>query len=120
MNLSPGTLNCSQAILYKVLAVGKKPTQVRKEFWIRLETAFIKLFNRIQRNQTNQRAHAKFEAVTTRMAKNIVEETIILVPEFDILAAHLLHRCTNIDVVLKKLRGESLVCFVFLSELERD
>src|ERR1035438_8971785 len=79
----------------------------------------VDYLDRVERDQANHGAEAKFIEVSIREAKNIVEEAVLLIPKLVVAAAHFLHGSTDVDEVLKELGRQQLVGAIEVGQFER-
>ena len=81
----------------------EEPLQVLAKNVERLRPFLFEPFDRVERNETDERADAKWNGGAVGKAQEIVEESIFFVPQRAI-ASHHLHRRADIDVVLEEFR----------------
>lgn len=55
--------------------------------------------------QAYQRPHTKLVKLAVRVTQNVVEKSILFVPQLIVAPAHLLHGGADVDVMLEKLRS---------------
>jgi hypothetical protein len=94
--------------------VADEPVHVGDEHRHRLELGLVEHVDRVERNQADQRADAELVELAARVAQDVVEEAVLLVPELVAAAAHPLHRAADVDEVLEELRRHRLVDLVGL------
>ena len=74
----------------------------------------------VERNQPDERAHFELVKAAIRIAEDVIEESILFIPQLIVAAAHVLHGAADVDEVLEELRGHRLVGTVLVRQLERD
>src|SRR5271156_5143997 len=85
---------------------------------MRIQIFTIEHLNRIQRDQPDHGAQAKFIEVSIGQPENVIKKTVLLVPKLIVAAAHLLHRRADVDEMLKEFGREQLICPVVVGQFE--
>ena len=73
-----------------------------------------------ERNQPDQRSHAKMMEFAVGVPQHIVEESGLLVPKLIGAAAHALHRSADVDEMLEEFDRKPFVHRIALGQFERD
>src|SRR2546423_11569157 len=100
MNRLTLTLDGRHAALDHVLTVFEKPVYVRAKVFKGLDPIIFQPLDGVERDEADERAHAKFVEDIILAAQYVIEEAVLLIPELIIALAHVLHRRADIDVVL--------------------
>src|SRR5499425_1208507 len=99
---------------HDALLVPQEPQEVARELVEGLDPLVLEALHRVEGNEADERAHAELLVALVRIAENVVEETVLLVPQLIVARAHALHGRGHVDVVLEELRGQALVGVVLL------
>src|ERR1700733_5260237 len=96
------------------------PLRSLQEAFARLDVFGLDRINGENRNQTYHRANFHREMLAARRAKDVVIETISLVPQAIFLPANVVHRVRDMNAMLEELARQVLICGIFFRKLERD
>src|SRR5579872_1503721 len=104
---------------YQVGPILYEPFHAVEKLGVGFERLFIEHFNRIKRNDSHPRAQTELVELPARIAQDIIEESILFVPQPVVVpAAHFLHSTTNVDEMFKKLGGEQLINPILSGQLQ--
>src|SRR5580658_8468200 len=106
-------------VAYQVRAILDKPLDIPEKFGMRIQILAIHHLNRVERDQADHGAHAKFLEVPVGQAKNVIKKTVLLVPKLIVAATHLLHGRADVYEVLKEFGREELIGLIEVGQFER-
>src|SRR5262249_28801953 len=113
-------LDQMNAALHAVLTVFDKPLEMRFENAERLYPLNLEPLDRIERDDSYKRPHAKLVKASIGIAHHVVKESVAFVPQRIIAPSPSLHRRAYVDVVLEKFCRKVLIHVVVFCKLERD
>src|SRR5260370_41417146 len=85
---------------------------------MRIESLAIEDLKRIKRYKADHGGQAKLTELAIGETQHVIKETVLLVPQLVITAAHLFHSCADVDEVLEKLGGKVFVGAIEIGQFE--
>ena len=83
-------------------------------------TVRVEGFHGEERDQADHGADFQGRTLSVRQRQDVVEESVFGVPQFDILAAEIVHRFADVNEMLEELAGDIFVGGIVLGEFQRD